>query len=172
MSKNAQSTGAALRQTWERLSTKPGGKTLFSILLGRMVPYTGSISPRVVELRAGYAKVRMKDRHRLRQHLKSVHAIALANLAEVTSGLAMNVGLPDDARGIVRALSIEYLKKARGVLTAECQTEIPDTSEKRAHTVHATITDESGDVVARAAVEWMVGPARKPAEQPAPAATA
>ncbi len=157
----ADSPGETLLTMWRRLSSKPGGKTIFSILLGQMVPYTGSISPRVMELRPGYAKVRMRDRRGVRQHLKSIHAVALVNLAEVTSGLAMNVGLPADARGIVRGLSIEYLKKARGTVTAECTTEIPDASVRRDHIVRATITDESGDVVATADVVWVVGPAKK-----------
>ncbi|MDQ6829026.1 MAG: DUF4442 domain-containing protein [Gemmatimonadota bacterium] len=162
----ADSPGETLIKMWRRLSTKRGGKTAFSILLGQMVPYTGSISPRVMELRPGYAKVRMRDRRGVRQHLKSIHAVALVNLAEVTSGLAMNVGLPPDARGIVRGLSIEYLKKARGTVTAECSTDIPDTSVRRDHTVHATITDEAGDVVAKAAVIWVVGPGKKEAAPP------
>lgn len=152
---------AMLRKTWEGLSPKPGGKALFSKLFGTMVPYTGSIKPEVVELRAGYAKLRMRDRKAVRNHLNSVHAIALINLAEATSGLAMNFALPDTVRGIVTKLEIEYLKKARGTLTAECACGVPDVQEDQELLVTADIQNEAGEVVARATVTWRVGP--KPA---------
>lgn len=144
---------------WERLSRKPGGKTLFSVLLGRKARYTGSISPRVLELRAGYARVAMRDRPRLRNHLHSIHAIALANLGEVASGLAMVCSLPErSARGIVTEFAIEYVKKARGDLVAECSCGVPDWSVQHAEVVEAIIRDAEGDVVARVHATWLVGP--------------
>jgi len=141
---------------WERLAPLPGGKRLFSWLLWRLVPYTGSVRPQVLELRPGYAKVRMTDRRAVRNHLNSIHAVALANLAEVTSGL------PGSARGIPTTLSIAYLKKARGTLTAEARCEIPDSSREAEHDFESVIADAAGHVVARATVRWRIGPA--PAE--------
>jgi acyl-coenzyme A thioesterase PaaI-like protein len=128
-------------------------------MLGLMIPYSGTITPRVLELRSGYAKVQMRDRRGVRNHLHSVHAIALMNLGELTTGLAMTLAMPDNARGIVTGLSMEYVKKARGLLTAECTAPAFDASVSAQHDFRADIVDESGDVVARATAHWLVGPA-------------
>jgi uncharacterized protein (TIGR00369 family) len=155
---SSSSAGSRIRETWERTRGLPGGDHLFSVLLGRMVPYTGTIHPRVEELRDGYARVSMKDRRRLRNHLHSLHAVAVMNLAEVTSGLALNYGLSADARAILTGLSIEYLKKARGTLTAEATVPMPETSERREYVFETVVRDREGDVVARARARWLVGP--------------
>ena len=73
--------GNPLRELWDRMSPFPGGKTVFSRLVGRMAPYTGTIRAKVTRLGPGTAEVVMPDRPGVRNHLRSVHAIALANLA-------------------------------------------------------------------------------------------
>lgn len=151
-------SGNPIRDLWQRTEALPAGKRIFSTLLGRMVPYTGSISPRIEELRDGYARISMRDRRRLRNHLHSIHAIAVMNLAEVTGGLALNYGLPSDARAILTGLSVEYLKKARGTLTAEAAIEMPGTSERKEYEFETVVRDASGEVVATARARWLVGP--------------
>lgn len=147
-----------LQRRWDKLSQWPLGKKFFNLLIGLYIPYTGSISADVQELRPGYAKVTMRDRRKVRNHLKSIHAIALANLAEYTGNLALVSGMPDDARFIVKNISIDYIKKARGVLTGECQAPGVPSNEKKEFSVEVTLRDEEGDVVVRGKLLTLIGP--------------
>jgi uncharacterized protein (TIGR00369 family) len=161
MGKSHDSPGDRLRSLWERLSPLPGGRWMFSKMVGFIAPYSGSIGARIEVLEPGYCKASMRERRAIRQHLNSVHAIALANLGELASGLAMSAALPRHARGIVTNISVKYLKKARGKLTAECRTELPDLTVSSEQDLHAPIYDEAGDEVARVTATWKLGPKPK-----------
>ncbi|MCL4212789.1 MAG: PaaI family thioesterase [Gemmatimonadales bacterium] len=156
-----QSPGRRLLTLWNRLSPWPGGQWLFARIFGRMVPYSGSVGPRIRVLEPGHARVEIPDRRSNRQHLGSVHAIALLNVAEMTSGLAMMAGLPDGVRGIVTSISMEYLKKARGTITAVARVEVPTVTADTDFDVTADCLDPEGTVVARARVRWRLGPVRE-----------
>lgn len=145
-----------IRRLWERLSPLPGGKWLFSKLLGQTAPYTGTMGARVEELRPGYARASLRDRRKVRNHLRSVHAIALLNLAEMVSGLAAIVSMDPSLRGIITHLEMDYLKKARGTITAECETEVLGPGESGTKELTVKLTDERGEVVARALARWLL----------------
>lgn len=150
---------ARLARLWSRLRTLPGGTWLFSRLLARTVPYTGSIRPHVRVLEPGHAVVTMTDRRAVRNHLNSIHAIALTNLGEVTSGLALLMALPPGIRSIVTRLETTYLKKARGTLMAECRCTVPShIGETTELTVVAEVSDPSAEVVSRTSVVWRLSP--------------
>ena len=147
-----------LRQSWDKLSPLPGGKLLFSWLVGRAAPYTGSIRISVEDLRDGYSRLTMADRPQLRNHLQSVHAIALANLVEVTGNLAVAYSQPDDARFIVAGMSIDYLKKARGTVTGECHCPPIHSSDRHEYQVPVVLTDAQGEVLVKATLRTLIGP--------------
>lgn len=149
-----------VRDAWNVLSSMPGGKHVFSRLVGRMAPYTGSIRARVTVLRPGYAEVEMADRRAVRNHLDCVHAVALVNLAELAGNVALAYSLPDDARFIVSGLEIEYLKKARGAITAVGESPVPRTAVRAQFDVPVVLRDASGETVARAVLHSLVGPKR------------
>ena len=147
-----------LLRAWERLRKLPGGQRLFSFYVGRKAPYTGTIHARVQELAPGYCTVRMSDRRGLRNHLRSLHAIALANLGELATGLAVMAALPQDARGIPIEIRIEFLKKARGEIVAKASCAPPEVHQQNEHPVEALMFDPEGHKVARFTARWMVGP--------------
>lgn len=153
------SPGRALLANWQRLAPLPFGKRLFSWAVGRTAPYTGTVGGVYTDVRPGYARVLLHDRRAVRNHLASVHAVALVNLAEMTSGVALLTALPPGVRGIVTGLSIEYRKKARGRLVCETHADAPAAvTESLTHDVHAIITDAAGDVVAECTVHWRLSP--------------
>ena len=103
-------------------------------------------------------RAELRDRKRVRNHLHSVHAVALANLLELATGLALNTALPAGHRAILIALRIEYLKKARGTLVAESRCEPMAPGEHDAD-ILGEARDRDGNVVARATARWRVAPA-------------
>lgn len=150
-----------IRDLWDRLQGLPGGKRVFSEVVGRMAPYTGTIHARIEVLRTGYAEVVMADQRDVRNHLRSVHAVALVNLAEVAGNLALAYSLPDDARFIVAGISIEYLKKARGTLRGVSECPVPTSSARQEYQVPVSIKNEAGEEVARAVLRSLVGPKKE-----------
>ena len=148
----------SIPELWQRLSGLPGGKWLFSVLVGRFARYSGSIGARVQELEPGSSIVTLRDRAKVRNHLRSVHATALVTLGELASGLAMLAGMPPRTRAIVTRLEIEYLKKARGPLTAHGTAPIPEGDEQQEYVAVASIRNADDDEVALIGVHWLVGP--------------
>ncbi len=55
-------TSTQLLGLWRRLSPLPGGAWLFSKLFGFMVPYSGSVGPRIRVLEPGHAVVEIHGR--------------------------------------------------------------------------------------------------------------
>ena len=100
------------------------------VALGLMVPYSGTIRPLVLLLEPGSAVVQMHDRRRVRNHLSSVHAAAMLNLAEQTGGIATSISIPGDARMIITRVTLDFLKKARGTLVSTGRCEVPTTNER------------------------------------------
>lgn len=154
----ASTPGTRLLRLWRQLKPLPGGEWLFAKVFAHTVPYSGSVRPRIRVLEPGHAEVEIPDIRANRQHLGSVHAIALMNVAEMTSGLAMMAGLPSNVRGIVTSLSMTYHKKARGTIRAVSRVTVPSVTESREFQVLAECFDPSGTLVATGRVLWRLGP--------------
>lgn len=151
---SAAAPGPGLLALWNRLAPWPGGSRLFDWLLSRRVPYSGGIGARVLELWPGHARLTLHERHAVRNHLGSIHAVALTNLGELASGLAMLTALPPEVRGIVLRLDSRYHRKARGHVVAECRCSVPEVIERCDVVVTAEIRDADGSAIAEITATW------------------
>jgi uncharacterized protein (TIGR00369 family) len=143
---------------WNRLETKPLGKALFSRVICFKAPYFATISPRFEELRPGYARVSMKKRRGVTNHIGTVHAIAMCNLAELAAGTLTEISIPASMRWLPRGMTVEYLKKARGGIHAVAT--LPEVAEGAGRDVPATVEmkDDAGELVCRATITMWVSP--------------
>lgn len=160
---SSTSPGARALALWRRLAPLPFGPSLFMFAFGRLVPYSGALGARVRTLEPGRARLELRERRGVRNHLNSIHAVALVNLGEMASGLAMTTALPAGVRGIVLGIKAEFLKKARGTVAVDTIVEVPPVRGDVEHDVHAEIRDVAGDVVAHITVRWRLGLVPPPA---------
>jgi acyl-coenzyme A thioesterase PaaI-like protein len=151
-----------LMNPWKKLEHKPGGKVLFSMAVGLLSPYTGSLFAKVDELEPGYCKVKMRHWFWLGNPFGSIHAFALGNLAEMVSGLAFLAGLPADARAIIVSIDrIEYPTMSRGTMTAICKCDVAKTADESFYSVTAEIFNKEGELCVSFKATWKVWPKKK-----------
>jgi acyl-coenzyme A thioesterase PaaI-like protein len=141
------------------LSRFPFGKFIYSKLVNFYAPYTGTIRAVVTDLIPGRCTTEMKDRRSIQNHLRTVHAIALCNLCEMTMGLMVDATIPPHLRWIPRGMTVHYIKKACGKLSGRSWID-PDALAPGDQTVPVEIHDMSGDIVVRADI--MLSVSRRP----------
>ncbi len=112
------------------------------------------------ERSAGDAVVAAPRRRRVQNHIGTVHAIALCNLAELCAGLVTDVSIPADMRWIPQDMTVRYLRKAKGRMAASAvpATELRSSAEPYPATIAVTITDDEGQTVASADIHMWLSP--------------
>ncbi len=145
-----------IMKMWQRYHSHPLARMLISKILGFYIPYTGSISPRIEDISPGYARVRLRDRRRVRNHLNSVHAIALANLGEFSTGLVILSKIASGQRFVLRELKVSYLKKARGPIVAQAKLD-HDQGLAEDQEILSELFDLEGNLVCEVRATWRIG---------------
>ena len=108
------------------------------------------------------AEATIAHRRSITNHLGTVHAIALCNLAEFTGGLMTDASIPASMRWIPKGMSVEYLKKAVGTQHGVATPEFPprEATEGYELPVNVVVTDPQGDAVFKARISMWVSPKR------------
>lgn len=147
---------------WKQLSGRPGGSRLFSAAAMVRVPYFASIVPHVVRMEPGLAEVTVPNWFFVHNHLRTVHAIASCNAAEVAMGMLMEATVPTTHRWIPKSMSVQYLGKATTSLRAQARLEPPDFASITDGTelvVPVSVRDRDGTEVVHADITTWLTPA-------------
>ena len=140
----------------------PLGRTLFSKLICFKAPYFGSIKPRFLELRPGYCEILLRKRRAVTNHLKSVHAIAMCNVSELTAGCMLEASIPRTMRWIPKGMEVSYLKIAGTDLKAVCEIPLEDLDQPGEFPMTVHLTDKNGIEVFRAVITMHLSLKKKP----------
>jgi acyl-coenzyme A thioesterase PaaI-like protein len=158
----------SLLATWTRMRRWPAGEWLFSRAVCFKAPYFGTISPRITRLEPNLCEARIRDRRGVHNHIGTVHAIALCNLAELCAGVMTDASLPRGMRWIPKGMSVRYLAKARGTLTGSARPEFEPRAASEGYElpVLVAVKDAGGETVFDARVLMWLSPASKPSAEP------
>jgi acyl-coenzyme A thioesterase PaaI-like protein len=150
----------ALLRLHRRLGAWPGGIWLFSRAVCLRAPYFATIAPRITTLEAGRCEVRIADRRRVHNHIGTVHAIALCNLAELAAGLMTDATIPASMRWIPKGMAVDYLKKASGPMRGVATPQFPPREADSGYElpVEVTVHDREDAAVFRAVIRMWVSP--------------
>jgi len=140
--------------------------TLWSKAFGRIVPMVGTANIRYLEV--DQQVVRIENQRNMQNHIKGVHAAAMALLAETATGFLTGLHVPDHRILLIKSLHVDYLKVAQGGLTAtaslssEQQTFIAE-QEKGELLIPVTVIDDAGNEPIQCQMLWAWLPKRKSA---------
>ena len=154
---------------WALFKAKGGQVFWLNVIFKRILPFNAPHGIRILELNEEGVKVRLPSKRANRNHLKGMHACAIATACEFCSGLAVLAQFEmKDYRLIMNRLEVDYLRRpVKGGCVAkadispnlreEVQQMISSSSDGAARFVMPSVLlDASGETVARATVHWHV----------------
>lgn len=135
-----------LEKQVDRLKGYPN--SILSWAIGRVVPYVGTSGVCFEKMSREEVIVSLKNRKKVRNHIKQIHAAAMMLLAETATGMVVGMNIPDDKIPLVKSMKTDFVKRSTGAMRAAAQLtpeqiESIQTLEKGEVTVSVTITDEA-----------------------------
>ena len=89
------------------------GNAAFSGMIGQIAPFFSTINATFTELRPNFAEITMPFRREVTNHLGTVHAIAMCNMAELVAGTMTDASIPAGCRWIPKAMSVHTWPRPR-----------------------------------------------------------
>lgn len=144
---------------YRKLTRYPAGHWLFTRIICMKAPYFGSMSPRFDRLDVGVAEAHVKRHRKVQNHIGTIHAIALCNLAELVAGVGIEATITADRRWIPKGMTVQYLAKCKHEAHAKARIVIPQAIGNGVDCiVPVEIFDRDGTKVAHADINMWVTP--------------
>jgi acyl-coenzyme A thioesterase PaaI-like protein len=139
---------------------------LTSFMLGNVVPLVGTAGLRFEEISTDRVVVSIRNRRKVQNHIKGVHAAGMALLAETATGFCVGMNVPDDKLPLIKSMKVSYLKRSQGDMKAVAQLRPEQiqqilTQDKGDVTVPVVITDESGQEPIQCEMVWAWVPKKR-----------
>lgn len=139
---------------------------LLSWMFGRTVKFVKTVGLHFEDLSEARALVCIPNHRRAQNHIGTVHAAAMALLAETATGAVLGMNVPDDRVPLLKHLEVDYLKLALGDLRAEATLDASarariHAEEKGEIEVPVKVTDESGAEPIQCRMVWAWVPKRR-----------
>jgi acyl-coenzyme A thioesterase PaaI-like protein len=160
---------ALLPDLLRKARTSPLRLRLLNLLLGRVIPFNRPHGFAIERIESDKIITRAPYRRRNHNHIRGIHACAIATVAEFSSGLILLAKLdPSKYRLIMARLEIDYLYQAKQEIFATTILDEPLLQEKILlplqqeaavnFTQETLVTDQQGNQVASARITWQVKP--------------
>lgn len=139
---------------------------LISTMFNSQVRFAGTGGIRFLELEEGRAVLTIRNQRKVQNHLRGVHAAAMALLAETATGAVVGMTLPDSRIPLLKTMHVDYVRRAKGGLRAEA-TLTPElrqrllTEERGDFAVPIKVTDEDGEEPIKCQMVWAWVPRKK-----------
>lgn len=108
---------------WEATRRLPQGNRVFSLLFAQKAPYFASAHPLFTVLRPNRAELIVRKRRSVKNHIGTIHAIALCNGLEAAMGALAEVTIPSDRRWLPKGMEVSYTAKADTDVTCIAETD-------------------------------------------------
>lgn len=101
----------------------------------------------------------ISNKKKVQNHIGGVHAAAMALLAESATGLITGLHLPDNKLPLLKSMHIDYVKRAKGSLTAIAtitheQIEQMKMQDKGEIKIHVVVKDEEQEQPIQCEMIW------------------
>ncbi|OHX10834.1 DUF4442 domain-containing protein [Chromobacterium sphagni] len=147
-------------------------RPVLSMMFGKIVPFLSTAGLRFEEVGHDRLTVSIRNRKKVQNHIRGVHAAAMALLAETSTGFVVGMNMPDDKLMLLKSMKVNYVKRSQGDMRAVAsltpqQIQQMYEQEKGEVLVEVLVTDDSGESPIVCEMLWAWIPKKRPEESAA-----